>query len=118
VKEGYGFTQEEIDEIADRLEDAADDFRDLRRDLIARLVEASNKFQEEMIDVADWVFERGLIDDPNWVDEEGEPFLWTGGHDITVRPVESLGTMFRERVASLTKVLEERLKREDEEDGS
>jgi len=98
---------DEVDEIADRLQDAAEDFRDRRATLLGELAAAKDVYADAVIAAEDWAVANGLIDAPEWTDEQGELFLPWPLTEVTAELVPDLGTLFRERVADLTEGDEE-----------
>lgn len=92
---------DQVDEIADRLQDAAENFRKRRTELIAQLEAAKDELAEELMMAEDWAIKQALIDDESWRDEEGDLFLPWVRTEIVAEEVPDLGTLFRERVEDL-----------------
>lgn len=90
-----------VDEMADRLQDAAEDFRDKRAELLGQLEEAKDAYIRELFAAEAWAVEQGLIENDEWTDEQGEPFLPWARTEVITEPVPDLGTSFRERMAEL-----------------
>ena len=90
-----------VDEIADDLDDAAERFRSVSRKLIEDLQAAKDAYDDEIHAATDWACMVGLIEDPAWTDEIGEPFLPSVRLEVLREPVADVATMFRERVATL-----------------
>jgi len=93
--------RDEIDELADRLDEAGETFHLRRVALLEQLNRAKELFEKELMAAEDWAIKQRLIPDDTWRDAVGEPFLWTGRTEVIALPVGDVATMFRERVQSL-----------------
>ena len=92
---------DQVDEIADKLADAAEVFLARRDRLIAKLQKEKSIYDAVVLETEDWAVRAGLIDDENWTDGAGEPFLPVAKLEILTGPVADIATLFRERVATL-----------------
>lgn len=90
-----------VDEMADRLQDAAEIFRTRRAEILTQLEQAKDAFTTEVLAAEDWAVEEGLIENVEWTDEHGETFLSLPRTEVIAEAIPDLGTLFRERVASL-----------------
>jgi hypothetical protein len=104
-----------VDELADRLGDAADTFRARRDELLRALSDAKDAYDDAVLDAEDWAHKEGLIRScqstvlsETWTDANGEPFLPVAKCEVVTDPLPDLATMFRERVAELGEAEEQK----------
>ena len=91
----------EVDEISDHLDYAAALFRMRSREIQRELENLTSTFNDEILAATDWARKVGLIEEDDWTDEVGEPFLPVAVLKVDISPVPDVATMFRERVTTL-----------------
>lgn len=96
---------DELDEVADRLGDAVDAYRERREKLLGELTDVLVTYEDAITDAGTWAMEVGLIDSLSWMDEDGDTFLPLAPVDAETAArteVPDMITLFRERVANLS----------------
>lgn len=91
----------EVDVVTDRLDDAAERFRAQSRALVVQLSRLKDLYDAEILAATYWACKVGLIEEADWTDEVGEPFLPVAQLQVVMEPVPDVATMFRDRVALL-----------------
>lgn len=91
----------EVDQIADRLQDAQQIYLQRRRSLVQQLEGLKAAYDREVLSAEDWAVAEELIPDASWVDASGDPFLPVAKLQVLAGDEPDLSTLFRERVATL-----------------